>query len=183
MKKANKISPDFVTFIESKIGTTTERQGWTATLLKITERQEKSIKILVKFETDNFSFEEELKVYEEHFTEGVRYNDEIIRRLKRLKDYTAAITLFQEAEAPTITTKWKGFVSNVEVISPVEAKLTVMFAVIDSGELLELVHTINTSADIFVSRQQILNLIEYQIEIFNRPIDINYYRSLIQIYG
>jgi len=181
MKKANKISPDFVTFIESKIGTTTERQGWIATLLKITERQEKSIKILVKFETDNFSFEEELKLYEEHFTEGVRYNDEIIRRLKRLKYYTAAITLFQEVEAPTITTKWKGFISNVEVISPIESKLTVTFAVIDSGELLELTHVINMPVAIFTDRKQILDTIAYQVEIFNRPIDINYYKSLIQI--
>ena len=182
MKKTNsKISPDFVTFIESKIGATTERQGWTATLLRITERQEKSIKIAVQFETDGFSFEEELKLYEEHFAEGIRYNDEIIRRLKRLKDYSAAITVFQETKRPTITTRWKGFVSNVEVISPVEAKLTVTFAVIDSGELLELVHTINISSEVFVSRQQILDLIAYQIEIFNRPIDINYYKSLIQI--
>ena len=53
---------DIIKKIEKKIGNTITRQNWTATLISIIERKQRSIKILVSFTKDQFIFEKELKL-------------------------------------------------------------------------------------------------------------------------
>lgn len=166
--------------IENKIGESIVRQGWTATLLSITGRRPKSIKVLIRFTEGSFSFERELKLVDQHFDEDSKYSDEIIRQLKRLNDYSKAVIDFSViSDPPNITNKWKAYISEVVIKDPITATLVFTYVKNQSGELMTFTKEYPINAESFISKQFIGDDIDRKLELLNTPIDITYYQNLI----
>ena len=167
---------DIIKIIEKKIGNTITRQNWTATLISIIERKQRSIKILVSFTKDQFIFEKELKLVDQHFDEDTKYNDEIIRQLKRLNDFDQCIIdLKSQIDNPNISNKWKGFITEVIELNPIEVVIKVNYA--KTGMLIE--RDFKICEESFITKQNYLTQIDFNVDRLNAPIQIGYYQSLI----
>lgn len=170
---------DFINKIENKIGNSITRQTWSATLNGITERNNKSIKISVTFTKGDFSFVRELKLVEQHFSEESKYNDEIVRLLKRLNDFDSAMSELTPSDPPNITGKWKGYLTANRVVTPTHNILTFTYAQRVNQEIISFEKDVNVFAESFMSKQSINGFIKSNEDILNQPIDITYYQNLI----
>lgn len=169
--------------IESKIGKEVTRQLWTAKLLSVFDKRLRSIRILVRFSKDNFFFDEEIKLVEQHFDKDTKYEAEIIRRLRRLNDYTNAIANIKTdvGKVPNLTAKWKVYLSNLVEVSPIQSKLTVTFIKNDSGDIWSFEKNLDIHVKGFISLQVINGVLSEAVDKLNEPINITYYSSLINI--
>lgn len=166
--------------IESKLGETIVRGQWSATLLSIVEKNSKYIKISVRFTNGDFLFERDLKIVAEHYTKDTKFNTEIVRLLKRLNDYSDTVNQISTISSPpNITNRWKGYLTKVEVVNPIESILTFTFSRNLSGELLTFDKQFNINAESFISRQYIFDEIDRKVELLNTPLSVDFYKNLI----
>ena len=164
--------------ITNKLGESVTRQIWTATLVRIIEVKPTSIKVLVKFSTTNFSFDKELKIVESNFDSDTKWNDEIIRQLRRLNDYTNAITQYitqSQSALPSITNNWKGAVTGVTVYNPVNSAVTVLY--FRNGFAIEKQY--NFSVENFNENISLADIRQQVVHALNAPIAIEYYQNII----
>ena len=121
---------DVTTLIEENLNTETKGSVWNCKVIKVTEKKEFVTRVLVQFYKNDFSFEREYKLVEEHFKTIKKFENEIERLLDRLDRYTNVISDFQvliKKAFPNITNKWKGILSEVEVESEIQAKISFKF--------------------------------------------------------
>ena len=172
-----------INVIESKVGEEVTRQLWTAKLLSVFDKRIRSIKILVRFTKDDFIFDDEIKLVEQHFNEDTKYGAEIIRRLQRLNDYTDAISSLKAdvGKIPNLTARWKAYISNLVEMSPIESSVTVTFIKNGSGEVWSFDKQMKIYANEFISLQVINRTVSDAVDKLNEPINITYYLSLINL--
>jgi len=169
---------ELINKIENKIGNEVTRTTWKAKLLSVTERHAHAIRIEVLFSLldDSFSFTRELKISEINFTDESRYNDEIVRYVKRLDDYSAGIAILKViSDPPNINNKWKGYITNLAEKNPIHSIMTVTYST--TGMTFE--KEVHLRADDYISRQFINNQIDDNVIKLNIPLELPYYQNLI----
>lgn len=173
---------EFIQNVESRIGETyTANATWTSTILSITERKQSFIRINVRFSTSGFSFERELKLHESNFDTANKLTNELERQVRRLDRYSTAISEMSVIDPlPNITNNWKGKLTRVTIISPVQATLTYsFFRNFDSAPTFITKET-NVFAESFSGKQTYNDWVDAQVLALNAPIDISYYENLIK---
>ena len=170
---------DFIAIVESKLGNTITRQSWSATIERIVEKNPKSIKIDVRFFSQNYSFNQELKLVERHFDGEVKFNNEIVKFLKRLNDFTQTMSEITVQNSPSIITKWKVYVSDKIDVNPTYTIITYTYAQRVGQEIMSFEKDAHFTAQSFISKGAINADLNYKLELLNTPIDVNYYKNLI----
>lgn len=161
---------------------------WKYKLLAITESVEVSVKVLCSFTIDNFTFEKELKFHQSNFQTAEQYYAEIDRQLIKLNDYINAIDYLSNLAIENNATqfeyldKWKGYITNVEPLSPIKASVTFKFYRLLNNQKSEFEKFAVLLAETFQSMTSYLMLFNSTLDQLNTPpppIDVEYYSHLI----
>jgi hypothetical protein len=167
-----------IQIVEKEIGTTITSDIWAVDLESILEKNTKYIKINAKFHIGDYFFYKELKFVSEHFNEFIQINNEFIRQLKMLNDYTNFISNLLEKDYEIITDDWCLRLSEYNYVSPIETYLTILFfKKTDLNTMFDKVLCL--TVDSYVSKEYFDNVNTTNLIILNQPIDINYYKNLI----
>lgn len=164
--------------VEKEIGTIITSDIWTANLESIIEKSSNCIKINVKFYIEDYYFYKELKFVYEHFYNLTLINNEIVRQLKMLNDYTIFILDLLAKDYEIITDDWCLRLSEKNIVSPIETNLTFLFfKKTDSNVMFD--KTINFTIDSYISKEYFDNVTANYLIKLNQPIDIDFYKNLI----
>lgn len=180
--KENNIQ-DLYEILKSRIGESISGNKWSATLVDIVEIQPKSLKTVIRFSTksESFSFDREVKLFYNYFDSIVNYKNEINRLLKLLDEFTNSISTLrsQITNPPTITTKWKGYITLIVDESPIQSIVYITFAQKVGSEIMSFDKIFTLSIYNFLSLNTYQGQLLDMISILNEPISVDYYKGLI----
>lgn len=167
-----------IQIVEKEIGSTITSDIWAVNLESILEKNTRHIKINCKFYTEDYFFYKELKFVYGCFNEFIQIKNEFMRQLKMLNDYTNFISNLLAKDYEIITDDWCLRLSEYNYVSPIETCLTIsFFKKTDLNVMFDKI--LSLTVDSYVSKEYFDNLNTTNLIILNQPIDINYYKNLI----
>ncbi len=169
---------NFIESVENEIGSIITSDLWAAKLSGILEKNPKYIKISVNFFIEDYFFVKEFKLVYICFYNFIQIRDELIRHLNILNNYTNFISDLSDSNYEIKTNNWCLRLSEYNYVSPIETCLTIsFFKKTDLNVMFDKI--LSLTVDSYVSKEYFDNLNTTNLIILNQPIDINYYKNLI----
>lgn len=155
-------------YIKSKLKKEVVLDNWTFIPQFVTEETDNRIRIQCEFSTKDYTEIHELKFVSERFDESDKYDIEINRLLNRYDGFSDCldkidlIAKSNEGKPLSDEGSWKGIISSLQRISPVEAMATFIFSKTDDNKQL-----LSFTKDFKISQASFISFENYLLELDN----------------